>query len=82
MRVVEQIPRAPTPPPAWVPRAEPKIVESVPRRERGRSTNKEEAKRRRKRRPRQVIIHQASDEEEDTPSPPEPTRVHERPQRS
>ena len=84
--IVERLPRAPSPPPAWTPHEQqPIIVTASPRRGRSPSPEHRERPRRRRRRrsPVQVVIHQSSDSsKEDTPSPPEPVRKHTRPQRS
>lgn len=86
--IVERLPRAPSPPPAWAPREqEPVIIPSSPRRIRNRSREPEETVRPRRRDPRQVVIHQSSEssdssDEAPSSSPPEPTRRHERPQRA
>ena len=88
MSIVERLPRAPSPPPAWAPREqEPIIIPSSPRRIRNRSREAEERVRPRRRPPRQVVIHQSSEssdssDEVQSVSPPEPTRRHVRPQRA
>ena len=77
--VVEYLPRAPTPPPAWVSGEQPIIIESEPRRNEGQPENEGGAKPQRKNKP--VVLHQdSSDSDDETLSSPEPTRVHERPQ--
>ncbi|KAL9130477.1 MAG: hypothetical protein Q9217_001349 [Psora testacea] len=82
VRIVEQVPHAPMPPPAYVPRGEPDI-EPAPPRERDRLAPRKEWKTTVKRRPQKVVLHQPSDEDdEETPSSPEPTRIHQRPRRS
>ena len=88
LSVVEHLPRAPSPPPAWAPREQqPVIITSSPRRVRDGSGHGEGTVRPRRRPPRDVVIHHASEPHESsddtrTPSPPERTRRHERPQRA
>lgn len=82
--MIERLPRAPSPPPAWTPHEQqPFIVAASPRRGRSQSPGPRERPRRRRRRsPVQVVIHQSSESsKEDTPSPPDFVREHTRPQR-
>ena len=91
--IVEHLPPAPTPPPAWVPQErEPIIIPSSPHRVRDRPQEAERTTRPPRRRTRQVVIHQTRESSESSNSiesnglgeslPSEPIRRHERPHRN
>ena len=85
VNIVERMPQAPMPPPAWEPRdgLEPNIIEAIPQKQLKEARGREQKTRKhRKHRPK-PIVHQEisrsdSSSEEDTSPSPQPTRKHHR----